>query len=656
MSARLLGTIRGRLAAGVAVAALLVVVALGGAAWRLGVLRAEMAATRAEMDEVPGRARLLRAAVLDVMTHGLASRRLDDARWLELHLARARAADTLRHALLGDPRLDGEERALLMQLGRQLARLEVLLWQDRAARVAVARPLDELAFDARLSNEVALASRLVDAFADHVTDRTGRQADETDAAFERAVRLAGAAIALAGALALAVIVATMRAIVRPIARLTGAVMALGRGQLDAAALDDVGERDDEFAPLHDAVRAARDQLRRLLDRVRVEGDRNRAIVDTALVGIVAVDAGGRILIANPAATALVGRPREALLGALFTEVFAPESLRIAVGADGTLDVRDAMRQPRFATRVRLPGVRAFPAEVAVTALPVGGLAQWAVFIHDLTEKHVAQRALEEARTAAESASRAKSAFLARMSHELRTPLNSIIGFTRIVRRSKDSQLAERDRLFLERVQAGGEHLLTLVNDILDLSKIEAGKVDLVLETVDVAQLAREVLPMFESQVADRPVALELDLPAGPALATADLARLRQVLVNLLGNAVKFTPRGAITVRVRADAVTGRALTLAVEDTGIGIALERQARIFDAFEQGESDATQRFAGTGLGLAISRLLAEQMGCTLAVQSMPGRGSCFTLGFGPAPVAVAGAERPTPAAGIARVAGIA
>jgi signal transduction histidine kinase len=280
--------------------------------------------------------------------------------------------------------------------------------------------------------------------------------------------------------------------------------------------------------------------------------------------------------------------------------------------------------------VRLPGSRAFPAEVAITALPVGGLAQWVVFIHDLTEKHAAERALEEARLAAESASRTKSAFLARMSHELRTPLNSIIGFTRIVRRSRDTTLGERDRLFMERIQTGGEHLLSLVDDLLDLSRIEAGKVDLVVEPVDVAQLARDVLPLFEAETAERPVTLDLDLPDGPAMTQGDAGRLRQILVNLIGNAVKFTPRGAVTVIVRADPVSGTVQSLAVHDTGIGIALDRQARIFDAFEQAEGDTGARYGGTGLGLAISRMLAEQMGCLLSVQSMPGRGSTFTLAF--------------------------
>ncbi|MCU0619188.1 MAG: ATP-binding protein, partial [Gemmatimonadaceae bacterium] len=587
MRATGLRTIRGRLAIGVVAATLIGISAFGGAWTRLERLRDQRAAATRELRVVSERARAVRATAIAVMTNGLRGRRADEAAWLRSHLELARAADTLRHALLVDPRLDDDERALLAELGRRLGRVEVVLSMDRTARALADRRSDDADFDTRLAIEVGEVSRLVDTFSDHVGDRTMHAVDAADAAFVRAVRLAVVIAALAGALAFVVLVVTLRAIVAPIDRLAGAVLALGRGQIDDPALDDLEpRRDDEFGPLHEAVRSARDQLRRLLARARLEADRNRAIVDTALVGIVVVDAGGRILIANPAIVAMTGRSLASLTGTLFGDVFAPDSLRIGVDTDGTLDFDDAMRAPRFNTRVRLPGSRAFPAEVAITALPVGGLAQWVVFIHDLTEKHAAERALEEARLAAESASRTKSAFLARMSHELRTPLNSIIGFTRIVRRSRDTTLGERDRLFMERIQTGGEHLLSLVDDLLDLSRIEAGKVDLVVEPVDVAQLARDVLPLFEAETAERPVTLDLDLPDGPAMTQGDAGRLRQILVNLIGNAVKFTPRGAVTVIVRADPVSGTVQSLAVHDTGIGIALDRQARIFDAFEQAE----------------------------------------------------------------------
>jgi signal transduction histidine kinase len=180
------------------------------------------------------------------------------------------------------------------------------------------------------------------------------------------------------------------------------------------------------------------------------------------------------------------------------------------------------------------------------------------------------------------------------------------------------------------VQAGSEHLLALVSDILDLSSIESAKVDLACETVDVSPIVREILASFGNQVADRPVMLEAKLPETPALATVDATRLRQVLHNLIGNAVKFTARGSVHVSVRSDAARQLATAIIVRDTGIGIPLERQAHIFDSFEQGAEETVHRYGGTGLGLALSRRIAQQMGCMLSVESMPGAGSTFTLVF--------------------------
>ena len=183
------------------------------------------------------------------------------------------------------------------------------------------------------------------------------------------------------------------------------------------------------------------------------------------------------------------------------------------------------------------------------------------------------------------------------------------------------------------MQAGSEHLLVLVSDILDLSRIESGTIELHLETIDIAPIVREIMLHHEDRVADRPVVLESELPDRVALATIDAARLRQVLTNLIGNAVKFTARGSVQVSVRLDQTTGFASAILVRDTGIGIPLERQARIFESFEQGGEETSHRYGGSGLGLALSRRIAQQMGCMLSVESMPGAGSTFTLVFAPA-----------------------
>jgi PAS domain S-box-containing protein len=343
-----------------------------------------------------------------------------------------------------------------------------------------------------------------------------------------------------------------------------------------------------------------------------------------------VDGGGRIISANAAAARMFGVPIEALHGVVLSDLIAPDDLRMAVDEFGTVTFTGSAPAQRFTTRIRMFGQPAFSAEVSVTPLAIDGQRAWAVFVHDLTDKERAQAALEDARVAAETASRAKTAFLARMSHELRTPLNSMIGFTKIVRRSRSSQLSERDRHYLDRVQAGSEHLLDLVSDILELSSIESGRIDLALERCDVAPVVRDILSTFEQQVADRPVHLIADLPETAAFATIDTGRMRQLLTNLIGNAVKFTARGSVNVSVKADALSHSAIAVIVRDTGIGIPLERQAQIFESFEQGGEETSHRYGGTGLGLALSRRIAQQMGCTLSVESMPGAGSTFTLSF--------------------------
>ena len=184
--------------------------------------------------------------------------------------------------------------------------------------------------------------------------------------------------------------------------------------------------------------------------------------------------------------------------------------------------------------------------------------------------------------------------------------------------------------YLDRVKATTDHLLVLVSDILDLSLIESGTIELRPVTIDISPIVTEIVGHHEDRVVDRPVMLKTELPDGPALATVDSARLRQVLTNLIGNAVKFTARGSVDVSVHLDHQTGLASAISVRDTGIGIPLERQSYIFESFEHGSEETSHRYGGSGLGLALSRRIAQQMGCMLSVESMPGAGSTFTLAF--------------------------
>lgn len=242
------------------------------------------------------------------------------------------------------------------------------------------------------------------------------------------------------------------------------------------------------------------------------------------------------------------------------------------------------------------------------------------------------RAREEARQAqiqAEVANRSKSAFLANMSHELRTPLNAILGFSNLLRH--DPTISEPQRKTLDLINRSGGHLLGLINDVLDMSKIEAGRIELENQTFDLAAFLREVTEMMGIRASEKELGLELELPGVvPRWVLGDAGKLRQALINLVGNAIKFTEQGGVTLRLHfgdpgQDA--GRIFIFEVEDTGVGIAKQDQARVFDPFVQVSNGATGT-KGTGLGLSITAKMVECMGGHLSLDSTPGKGSVFRI----------------------------
>jgi signal transduction histidine kinase len=237
-------------------------------------------------------------------------------------------------------------------------------------------------------------------------------------------------------------------------------------------------------------------------------------------------------------------------------------------------------------------------------------------------------ALDRARAAAEQANRAKSAFLATMSHELRTPLNAIAGYVQLLELGIHGPLTDEQRETLGRVHRSQQHLLRLINDVLNLSRIEAGRVEYRLERVTLGQLVDSVLPMIEPQLAARALSWSADVPADLA-ARADREKAEQVLLNLLSNASKFTPHGGrVRVEGARDPTTAARVMLRVVDTGVGIPRDQLGAVFEPFVQVDTSVARRTEGTGLGLAISRDLARGMGGELAVESEEGRGSTFTL----------------------------
>ena len=350
------------------------------------------------------------------------------------------------------------------------------------------------------------------------------------------------------------------------------------------------------------------------------------LVESNIIAVRIGELDGRIVDANEAYLSIVGYTREDMAAGLLTTraVTPPEYWEADERALDDL-VRHGRYTPFEKEYVRKDGTRV--PVLAGGILFQGERAQTVGFVLDLSERKRAE-ADREARFQAEAANQAKSAFLANMSHELRTPLNAVLGYAQLLQR--DDNLTARQRKGLSTIKASGEHLLALIVDILDLARIEAGKLELTPEPVVLHRCLNLVADIVRQRADQAGLQFVLDLqPPLPESVHVDERRLRQVLLNLLSNAVKFTRAGSVTLRVRAQAHGHDAWALAfeVQDTGVGMTPEDVQRIFHPFEQAGS-AQQRAEGVGLGLAITDALVRQMGGRITVHSEPGRGSCFSF----------------------------
>jgi PAS domain S-box-containing protein len=372
---------------------------------------------------------------------------------------------------------------------------------------------------------------------------------------------------------------------------------------------------------------------RLAERQLDESQRNlEALVENTGDSIWSVDRRHRLITLNSAfALALEARTgKEPEVGQLPADVFPEEDVAWYEEVyDRTLrgERHIALRTDDVDGQLRYFELYANPIQA------LDGVSGAVFFGKDVTERVRAQEAVAVAKEEAEAANKAKSDFLANMSHELRTPLNSVIGFTNILLKNKGGQFSDKDLGFLQRVLSNGKHLLALINEVLDLAKVEAGRMELIIEKVDLGALVVETVQQLEGQAKTKEghVRLLADVPPELALVDTDSAKLKQVIINLVGNALKFTHEGSVTVRLDLATDGKTPVAIAVVDTGIGIPEDRLEAIFEAFQQAEAGTSRKYGGTGLGLALSRSICLLMGYDLMVESELGKGSIFKIVLG-------------------------